>query len=49
MHVARAEMTHGITALLDRFPDLRLDPDAAAPRIIGLYERGADAVHVRLA
>ena len=37
-------MTHGITALLDRFPDLRLDPDATAPRIIGLYERGPEAV-----
>jgi cytochrome P450 len=48
MHVARAEMTYGITALLDRFPDLRLDPDAAEPRIIGLYERGPDAVRVRL-
>jgi cytochrome P450 len=48
MHVARAEMTHGIATLLDRFPDLRLDPDAPAPRIIGLYERGPDAVPVRL-
>jgi cytochrome P450 len=48
MHVARAEMTHGITALLDRFPGLRLDPDAPEPRIIGLYERGPDAVRVRL-
>ena len=28
MHVARAEMTVGINALLDRLPNLRLDPDA---------------------
>ncbi|HWW45159.1 MAG TPA: cytochrome P450 [Acidimicrobiia bacterium] len=48
MHVARAEMTAGIGALLDRFPEMRLDPDAAAPRIVGLYERGPDAVPVRL-
>ena len=36
------------TALLARFPRLRLDPGHPAPRIIGLYERGPDAVHVRL-
>jgi cytochrome P450 len=48
MHVARAEMVHGIAALLERFPELRLDPDAPAPRVIGLYERGADAVPVLL-
>lgn len=47
MHVARAELVHGVGALLDRLPDLRLDPDAPAPRIIGLYERGPDAVPVR--
>jgi cytochrome P450 len=41
-------MTAGIGALLDRFPEMRLDPDAAAPRIVGLYERGPDAVPVRL-
>lgn len=46
MHVARAEMTHGIVALLKRFPDLRLDPAAPAPRVIGLYERGPDALTV---
>jgi cytochrome P450 len=47
-HVARAEITHGIGALLDRFPDLALDPDAPAPQFIGLYERGPDSVPVRL-
>ena len=48
MHVARAEMTHGIGALLDRLPGLQLDPDAPAPWVVGLYERGPDAVPVRL-
>ncbi len=45
-HVARAEMTVAIGALLDRLPNLRLDPDAAPPKIIGLYERGATAIPV---
>jgi cytochrome P450 len=48
MHVARTEMVYGIAALLERFPELRLDPDAPSPRVIGLYERGADAVPVLL-
>lgn len=48
MHLARTEATTAIGALLDRFPHLRLDPDAPAPRVIGLYERGPDAVPVCL-
>ena len=39
MHVARAEMHPGIGTLLDRLPNLRLDPDAEPPSIIGMYER----------
>ena len=46
MHVARAEMTHGIGRLIERLPDLRLDPTAPAPQVIGLYERGLDALPV---
>jgi cytochrome P450 len=46
MHVARAEMAVGIGALLDRLPDLRLDPDAEPPRFIGMYERGATEIPV---
>jgi cytochrome P450 len=46
MHVARAEMATGIGALLDRLPDLRLDPDAEPPRIIGMYERGPNEINV---
>ena len=46
MHVARAEMTVAISALLDRLPNLRLDPDAEQPRFVGMYERGATAIPV---
>ena len=46
MHVARAEMAVGITALLDRLPNLRLDPEADPPRYLGMYERGATAIPV---
>ena len=46
MHVARAEMSVGINALLDRLPNLRLDPDAEPPAYIGFYERGATAIPV---
>lgn len=46
MHVARAEMTVGINALLDRLPNLRLDPDVEPPKAIGFYERGVTAIPV---
>ena len=46
MHVARAEMAVGIGALLDRLPNLRLDPDQEPPREVGLYERGVTAIPV---
>nr|MDT0666512.1 cytochrome P450 [Micromonospora sp. DSM 115978] len=46
MHVARAEISVGVGALLDRLPNLRLDPDAEAPRLIGMYERGATEIPV---
>jgi cytochrome P450 len=45
-HVARAEMAIAINALLDRLPNLRLDPDAEPPRVVGFYERGATAIPV---
>jgi cytochrome P450 len=47
MHVARAQMQVGIGALLDRLPNLRLDPAAEPPRIIGMYHRGTTALPVR--
>lgn len=46
MHVARAEMTVGINALLDRLPNLRPDPDAAPAELIGFYERGVTEIPV---
>ena len=46
MHVARAEMGVGIAALLDRLPNLRLDPDAPPPVPVGLYERGVMEIPV---
>jgi cytochrome P450 len=46
MHVARAEINVAISALLDRLPNLRLDPDAEPPKFVGMYERGATAIPV---
>jgi cytochrome P450 len=46
MHVARAEMATGIGALLDRLPNLRLDPDKEPPRVVGFYERGTMEIPV---
>jgi cytochrome P450 len=45
-HVARAEIHVAIDALLTRLPNLRLDPDAAPPKIIGMYERGPTELNV---
>jgi cytochrome P450 len=44
-HVARAEMFTAIDALLTRLPNLRLDPDAEQPQIIGFYERGPTEIN----
>ena len=35
MHLARTEATVAINALLDRLPDLRLDPNVPLPRVVG--------------
>jgi len=45
-HLARLEMTHAIGAILDRLPNLRMDPDKPAPRVSGLNSRSPKAVHV---
>lgn len=34
-HLARVEMTRALNAILDRLPNLRLDPDKPAPQILG--------------
>jgi cytochrome P450 len=46
MHVARAEIACALTAVLDRMPNVRLDPSADPPKITGVYERGPTAVPV---
>ena len=40
MHLARLELRAGLNAILDRLPNLRLDPDAEPLRIEGLAFRG---------
>lgn len=46
-HVARAMMTGAINGLLDRFPGMRLDPDAPRPQLTGgLEQRGMSAIPV---
>jgi cytochrome P450 len=46
-HLARMELQMALNALLDRLPNIRLDPDKPPPVIRGLTFRGADAVHVK--
>jgi len=46
LFVARAEMAVCIGALLDRWPNPRLDPGADGPRPIGMHERGVMAIPV---
>jgi len=46
MHLARLELSVGLEAILDRLPNLRLDPDAPAPVIQGLAFRGPTALPV---
>lgn len=44
--VAKVELNCAINAILDLFPNLRLDPDKPAPVIEGAQLRGASHVHV---
>jgi cytochrome P450 len=46
MHLARMELRVGLDVILDRLPNLRLDPDAARPEIQGFAFRGPDAIPV---
>jgi len=49
MNVARVEIGAGIEALLDAFPNLRLDPQAPAPFLTGgLEQRGVSGLEVLL-
>lgn len=49
MHLARMESTVAINALLDRVPDLRLDPDAPPPQVVGMAFRSPAALAVEFA
>jgi cytochrome P450 len=46
-HLARLEVGIAINAILDRLPNLRLDPDFPAPQVVGIGTRGPEAIHVR--
>ncbi len=46
LHLARMETKVLLTRLLDRLPNLRLDPDAEAPQISGMVFRAPPAIHV---
>jgi cytochrome P450 len=49
MNVARQEMISAINGLMDRFPNLRFDPDAPAPELVGgVEQRGMSALPVLL-
>jgi cytochrome P450 len=49
MNVARVEIETGINALLDAFPNIRLDPDAEAPFMTGgLEQQGVSGLPVLL-
>ncbi|BAI74816.1 cytochrome P450 (plasmid) [Azospirillum sp. B510] len=45
-HLARVEMTRALTGILDRLPNLRLDPERPAPQIRGINLRAPSALHV---
>jgi cytochrome P450 len=46
MHLARMETTVAINAVLDRLPNVRLDPSAPAPQITGLTFRAPGSLRV---
>jgi cytochrome P450 len=46
IHMARMEMRVAIEALLDRLPNLRLDPTVGPTRVTGLHYRTADRLAV---
>jgi cytochrome P450 len=46
MHLARMETRVALDAVLERLHDLRLDPDASRPSIVGNVFRSPDALPV---
>jgi cytochrome P450 len=47
MHLARMEVSVAINALLDRLPDLQLDPNAPPPKVVGVAFRSPAALPVQ--
>jgi cytochrome P450 len=47
--VAKQEMVAAINGLMDRWPNMRLDPDQPKPVYMGLEHRGMSALPVRMA
>ena len=45
-HLARVEMTRALNAILDRLPNLRLDPDMPPPKVQGTMMRVPKHIHV---
>jgi cytochrome P450 len=45
-HLARIEMTRAVTAILDRLPHLRFDPDKPKPQLKGVMMRVPHNLHV---
>jgi cytochrome P450 len=46
MHLARLELEIGIGAVLERLPDLRLDPAEPTPEVVGIAFRGPERLPV---
>jgi cytochrome P450 len=46
MHLARLELRHGLASILERLPNLRLDPSEPTPNIVGYAFRGPDRLPV---
>ena len=46
-HLARVEMTRALNAILDKLPNLRLDPDMPPPQMIGHILRSPEHLWVR--
>jgi cytochrome P450 len=46
MHLARLEMRLALEGIIDRLPDLRLDPNAPAPEMRGFAFRSPDRLPV---
>jgi cytochrome P450 len=46
MGIARVELEVTLRRILDRLPDMQLDPEAEAPVIHGIFSRSADRVNV---